>query len=56
MVKQSPHKQWTGHCSMCAWWNGKQKNAGDTARTPYRVLRKLGVKRRYSRNKAYGED
>jgi hypothetical protein len=53
MVKQSPHTSWKG-CPVCS--PSKHKRNGDAERTPYKVLRKLGVKRRYSRNKAYGED
>jgi hypothetical protein len=53
MTKQSPHTRWKG-CPLCS--PNKHRGNGDTERTPFRVLKKLGVKRRYSRNKAYGED
>lgn len=53
MTKQSPHTTWKG-CPVCA--PHKNKRCGDAERTPARVLRKLGVKRRYSRNRAYGEE
>lgn len=50
MTKQSPHTRWKG-CAMCK--PHKFKSQGDTGRTPYVVLRKFGVKRRFSRNKIY---
>lgn len=53
MTKHSPHKRWKGHCPMCGKYKG---NYGDQWHVPWSVLRKLGVKRRYSRNKPYGED
>lgn len=56
MTKHSPHKRWKGHCSLCAHWNGKDLSAGDTERTPFRVLRKLGVSRKYRRNKTHWND
>lgn len=49
MVKHSPHKRWKGHCALCSHWNGKSRNEGLAARTPWPVLRKLGKKRRVSR-------
>lgn len=54
MTKSSPHKRWKGHCMMCG--AHKHKGNGDTFRTPWSVLRKTGVKRRYSRNKPYGDN
>jgi hypothetical protein len=53
MVKQSPHTRWKG-CMLCA--PHKHRGNGDAERTPFKVLKKIGIKRRYSRNKAYGED
>jgi len=53
MVKQSPHKRWKG-CPICK--PGKFKSQGDVHRTPWPVLRKLGVKRRYSRSKIYDQE
>jgi len=53
MTKQSPHTSWKG-CPVCR--PNKHKLAGDTERTPFRELRKLGIKRRYRRNKAYSDE
>jgi hypothetical protein len=41
---------------MCADNKGKFKGLGDQYRTPFKELRKLGIKKRYSRNKAYGDE
>lgn len=53
MTKHSPHKRYKGHCPMC----GKRKgNYGDSWAIPWPVLRKLGVARKYRRNRPYGDD
>lgn len=51
MTKHSSHRRWKGHCLMCATNRGKVKSAGDRLRTPWAVRRRLGVDRRFSRNK-----
>lgn len=56
MTKQSPHKRWKGHCLMCASGSGKVRSATPVDKIPFRELRKIGVKRRYSRNKIYGDE
>jgi hypothetical protein len=47
-------------CSSGGGWgaahNAVHKQKGDGERTPFSALRKIGVKRRYSRNRAYGDD
>jgi hypothetical protein len=48
MTKQSPHKRWKGHDMLCS--PHKLKGAGRAAKTPWRELRKIGKKRRLSRN------
>lgn len=53
MVKQSPHTSWKG-CALCK--PGKHKGAKTLDKVPWPVLKKLGIKRRYNRNKMYGED
>jgi hypothetical protein len=53
MVKHSPHKPYKGHCALCGHYKGHQ---GNSWHVPWQVLKAVGVKRRYSRNKAYGED
>lgn len=53
MTKHSPHKRYKGHCALCGHYKGQQ---GDSWYGPVKVMRKLGVNRRYRRNKAYGED
>jgi hypothetical protein len=55
MTKHSPHKRYKGHCGMCGKTKAKTGSAG-WGRTPWPVLKKLGVKRRYSRNKPYGDE
>lgn len=56
MTKQSPHKRWKGCCLMCASNGGKIRGAKTVDKVPFRELRKIGVKRRYNRNKAYGDE
>jgi hypothetical protein len=54
MVKHSPHKRWKGHCiGLCA--PHKIKGNGLAEKTPWRELRKLGLKRRVSR-RSLGDD
>lgn len=53
MTKQSPHTRWKG-CPLCS--PSKHRGNGDAERTPFKELKKLGIKRWYSRNKAYGDD
>lgn len=54
MTKHSPHKRWKGHDQLCN--AHKDDRLGDTRRTPLKVLRKLGVSRKYSRNKTHWDD
>lgn len=56
MAKSSSHRRWKGHCLMCASGNGKFKRDGDARRTPFRELKKIGVKRRFNRNAIYEGD
>ena len=46
-MAHSPHRRWKG-CALCK--PRKHKGCGDAARTPFRELRKIGKKRRYSRH------
>jgi len=47
-MAHSSHKRWRGCCPQCK--PEKHKSSSDTLRTPFRELRKLGIKRRYNRN------
>lgn len=47
MVKHSPHKRWKGHDMMCNIH--KLRGTGKAQRTPWSVLRQLGVKRRLTK-------
>lgn len=47
MVKASPHKRWKGCCMMCGAHT--LKGAGRARKEPWKVLRKIGKKRRVSR-------
>ncbi|MBO3751185.1 hypothetical protein J5X84_34360 [Streptosporangiaceae bacterium NEAU-GS5] len=47
MVKHSPHRRWKGHDTGCN--PHKLKGAGRAEKEPWKVLRKLGKKRRVTR-------
>lgn len=53
MTAHSPHRRWKG-CPLCK--PGKFKSQGDAFRTPWPVLRKLGIKRRFNRNKVRDDE
>ena len=46
MSKSSTHKNWKGHCLMCASYRGKVRGKGDR-KFPWAMQRKLGQKRRF---------
>jgi hypothetical protein len=49
-MAHSSHKQWRGHCMMCATLTGKINGVGQRERLPFRDQRHLGKSRRLMRH------